>query len=145
MGFLFFYKKPFIISKQLSYNKDEKLKSRKLIQHLFDEGKSFSVFPVKVLYDAIEDTAVPIKAGVAVSSRRFKKAVDRNRIKRTLREVYRQQKLPLQNTLAEKRTSFAVFFIYTGKELPVFNELYQKMGIILQRLQSQVINLPLPN
>ncbi len=108
---------------------------------MFNEGKSLSVFPVKVLYDVIEDTAVPIKAGVTVSSRRFKKAVDRNRIKRVLREVYRLQKLPLENELAEHRTSLAIFFIYTGKELPAFGELYQKMGIILQKLENQIINL----
>jgi len=100
-----------------------------------------SAFPLKVLYNVVEDTAVPIKAGVTVSSRRFKKAVDRNKIKRILREVYRLQKLPLQTALAENKTSLAIFFIYTGKELPVFNELHQKVGIILQKLQNQIINL----
>jgi len=134
-------KKSFAISKQLTYSKEEKLKSRKLIEHLFNEGKNLSAFPLKVLYNVVEDTAVPIKAGVTVSSRRFKKAVDRNKIKRILREVYRLQKLPLQTALAENKTSLAIFFIYTGKELPVFNELHQKVGIILQKLQNQIINL----
>jgi ribonuclease P protein component len=81
-----------------------------------------------------------LQAGVTVSSRRFKKAVDRNRVKRILRETYRLQKLPLQQVLNEKNISIALFFIYTGKELPVFSEVYEKMGIILQHLHHQIIN-----
>jgi len=108
---------------------------------LFSNGKSLSAFPIKVLYDSIEKTAEPLKAGVTVSSRRFKKAVDRNRIKRIMREAYRLQKLSLQATLSEKSFSVVVFFIYTGKELPVFCEINEKMGIILQKLENNIANL----
>lgn len=96
---------------------------------------------MKVLYDYTEDTAEPIQAGVTAGSRKFKKAVDRNRVKRVLREAYRLQKLPLQNALREQKVSLSIFFIYRGKELPVFNEAYEKMGIILQKLQNEIINL----
>lgn len=137
----FIFVKTFIISKQFLYNKEEKLKSRKLIDHLFGKGKNMSVFPVKVLYDFIEDTSIPMQAGVTISSRKFKKAVDRNRVKRILRETYRLQKLPLQHALSEKKISIALFFIYTGKDLPVFNEVFEKMGIILQKLLKDTINL----
>ena len=102
---------------------------------MFKAGKSLSVFPVKVLYDYTEN-AVPLQAGVTVSSRRFKKAVDRNRIKRILREVYRLQKVPLQSLLQRQNISLALFLIYTGKELPVFTELFEKMKIILQKLED---------
>lgn len=125
------------------YSEEEKLKSRKLIEYLFSNGKSFYTFPIKVLYDFTENTSVALQAGVTVSSRRFKKAVDRNRVKRILREVYRLQKLPLQNILTEKNTCIRLFFIYTGKELPVFSDLYEKMGIILQKLQSEILKIPL--
>ncbi len=100
-----------------------------------------SAFPLKVLYDFTEDTAVPLRAGVTVSSRKFKKAVERNRAKRILREAYRLQKLPLQHILKEKRLVIVLFFIYTGKELPVFAEVYEKMGIILQKLQNNILKL----
>ena len=134
-GFSFY--KLSIIPTRFTYNKEEKLKSRKLIEHLFDKGQSLSAFPLKVLYDYTENT-VQLQAGVTISSRRFKKAVDRNRVKRILREAYRLQKLPLQNLLQQQNLSLALFFIYTGKELPVFADVYEKMKIILQKLESNI-------
>lgn len=95
---------------------------------------------MKVLYDFTQDASIPLQAGVTVSSRNFKKAVERNRVKRILREAYRLQKLPLQHTLEEQKRSLALFFIYTGRELPVYIEVYKKMGIILQKLQKDIIN-----
>jgi len=122
-----------------TYNKEEKLKSRKLIEYLFSKSKSISAFPVRVLYNFVEDdTSVPLQAGVTTSSRNFKKAIERNRVKRILREAYRLQKLPLQQHLKEQNKSLALFFIYTGKELPVFAEVYESMGIILQKLQGHI-------
>jgi len=71
-----------------SYPKKEKLKSEKLISKLFLEGKSVSAYPLRMVYlKTTFDEAVKIKAGVSVSKRNFKKAVDRNRIKRLLREA----------------------------------------------------------
>ena len=106
---------------------------------MFSKSKSISAFPVKVLYSFVEDdTSVSLQAGVTTSSRNFKKAIERNRVKRILREAYRLQKLPLQQHLKEKNISLALFFIYTGKELPVFAEVFEKMGIILQRLQKDI-------
>lgn len=130
------------ISTKLTYNKVEKLKSRKLIDALFSKGKSVSAFPIKALYNFVEDGAAPLQAGVTASSRSFKKAVQRNRVKRVLREAYRLQKLPLQNALQASGKSLVVFFIYLGKELPVYTEVYEKMGIILERIADNVINKP---
>ncbi len=99
-----------------------------------------SAFPIKVLYDITEKTTFTLKAGVTVSSRNFKKAVQRNRVKRVLREAFRLQKLPLQTELASRKKSLVLFFIYTGKELPVYKEVFGKMGIVLQRLQESIKN-----
>lgn len=99
-----------------------------------------SIYPIKALYDYAEPLTAPLRAGVTVSSRKFKKAVDRNKVKRILREAYRLQKLPLQQALSQKKVSLVLFFIYTGKELPVFSEVYEKMGIILQRLENNIKN-----
>jgi len=98
-----------------------------------------SQYPVKLLYEQVADASETLQAGVTVSSRKFKKSVERNRIKRILRETYRLQKLPLRDTLEEKEINLALFFIYTGKELPVFAEVYEKMGILLQKLQDDVL------
>jgi ribonuclease P protein component len=131
-----------VISTKLTYNKKEKLKSRKLIEHLFSKGKSTSAFPLKVLYDFAEDVEVPLQAGVTASSRHFKKAVERNRVKRVIREAYRLQKVPLQQLLSGQQKTLILFFIYIGKELPDFAEVNKKMQVLLQRLSDNILKQP---
>jgi ribonuclease P protein component len=64
--------------------------------------------------------------------------VDRNRIKRLSREAYRLQKQPLLQRLEEKGCCMAVFFIYTGKELPEYAIVSQKIGVALQKLIKEI-------
>ena len=80
---------------------------------------------------------ITLQAGFGVSSRVFKKAVDRNRIKRLLREAYRLQKTQLQQSVTASGRRLAVFFLYTGKELPEFNFIKEKMSAALQNLEKQ--------
>jgi ribonuclease P protein component len=126
------------------YNKEQKLKSRKAMEALFASGKSFNAFPIKVFFtlepiaekNGSKKTAPEnwVHAGVGVSSRNFKKAVDRNRVKRLLREVYRTQKQDLMNTAALQFSSLNVFFLYVGKELPAFIDLKISMEKTLEKL-----------
>jgi ribonuclease P protein component len=109
-----------------------------LIQQLFKEGKSFAVFPLRIIYLQIENQQTPLKAGFTVNSKSFKKAVDRNRIKRLMRETYRLQKNKLLNHL-ENNKNVAVFFIYTGKELPEYKLLFEKMKTALERLEEEEV------
>ena len=139
------------MSKQFTLGKNERLKSRKLIEQLFSEGKGFVITPFKVYY------LIPEKAltthhssvsqslskgttqfGVGVSAKNFKKAVDRNRIKRLTRESYRLQKNPLHEKLTSKNIQLNIFFIYTGKELPEYNEVYKKVGSALSKLDKLI-------
>jgi len=114
----------------------EKLKSRKLIQQLFKEGKSFKNFPFRVIYFQPEKNLSHLQTAFSVSSKIFKKAVDRNRIKRLMREAYRLQKIPLQNELEIKGKYLAVFIIYTANELPVYDSISEKMAAALQHLEK---------
>ena len=121
-----------------SYGKKEKLKSRKRIDQLFTGGRSFSVFPLKVFYRFAEGTTTAtLQAGVGVSVRNFRKAVDRNRIKRLLREAYRLNKPPLFTAISEKQQNAALFFLYLGKELPELPLLNEKMRAALDRLAEE--------
>ncbi|MEO8720634.1 MAG: ribonuclease P protein component [Ginsengibacter sp.] len=119
--------------------RDERLKSLKIIQRLFKEGKSFSHFPSRVVFLEIESQLSPLQAGFTVSTRHFKRAVDRNRIRRLMRESYRLQKNNLLNSLLIDHKTIAVFFIYTGKILPGYDEVFKNMGQSLQRLEKIVI------
>ena len=126
------------MNQQHTLKKKERLKSRKQIEALFQSGKSFMLFPFKVYYQfGTGDNTLPpncLRFGIGVGARNFKKASDRNRIKRLAREAYRLQKTVLQEKLVKSRQHLALFFIYTGKELPDFAVVSVKMKLILERL-----------
>jgi len=126
--------------KAFGYHKKEKLKSRTELQAIFATGKSFSVFPIKVFF--IEknnaDVSIPVTAGVGVSSRHFKKAVDRNRIKRLLREAYRLEKQSLHQTVVAQSKSIAIFFLYIDKELPEYTLIREKMKESMEKLRKKL-------
>ncbi len=122
-----------------SYNKKEKLKSRKLLDQLFTKGKSVSAFPLKVFYGVLPaETTETVQAGVGVSARNFSKAVDRNRIKRLLREAYRLNKTALHDALHAQQKKAAVFILYVGKEKPEFATLNEMMPLVLQKLIAAI-------
>lgn len=83
----------------------------------------------------------PIKAGVGVSARHFKKAVDRNRIKRLLREVYRLEKTVLQDQVLNSQQHIAVFFLCIDKEIPNYTLLREKMKVVLEKLVERLIEV----
>ncbi|HWB94212.1 MAG TPA: ribonuclease P protein component [Puia sp.] len=75
-----------------------------------------------------------LQTGFAVSSRHFKKAVDRNRIKRLGREAWRLQKHPLDDVLGKKGLRMELFFVFIGKDLPDYPMITARIGVILQKL-----------
>ncbi len=110
----------------------------KTIQQLFKEGKSFSHFPMRVVYMQNEQQDSPLQAGFSVSTRHFKRAVDRNRVKRLMRESYRLQKDKLLTEVIKNQKKIALFFIYTSPELPSFTNLYEKVGNVLERIGNNL-------
>ena len=137
------------MEQQIRYTlgKTERLKSRKLIEYLFKEGKAFSVFPLRVFYTTeFPDSAIAqnkLQAGFSVSTRNFKKAVDRNKIKRLMREAYRLQKNPLTTQIENSDKKIAFFFVYTGNEIPDYKLIYEKIGNSIKRL-IKIINETTP-
>ncbi len=105
------------------------------MEQLFATGRSVSVFPIKIFYLKVDEAMdFPVKVGVGASSRVFKKAVDRNRIKRLLREAYRLNKQPLHDFVEAEKKQIAVFMLFIDKTLPSFEELQAKMPLAIDKL-----------
>lgn len=119
----------------LSYPKKEKLKSKKRIEQLFIEGKNVTSFPLKLIY---LETALPkdvkVQAGMAVSKRRFKNAVKRNRIKRLLREAYRINKAMVTDNTT---SSYAFLILYIGKKMPTYVAIEKQMQHLFQKFNAK--------
>lgn len=123
---------------RFKYTKKDKLKSKKVIDHLFTEGKSISVYPLRLVYlkTEYEDNSI-IKTGVSVSKRLHKTAVARNRIKRLLREAYRLNKPLFFNN---STTSYAFMILYLSKDGTTFEELNTKMKLLFEKFLDKTSN-----
>lgn len=118
-----------------SFGKDQKLKSKKLIDSLFVEGKSIKSYPLKLVYIPIESSDQPeLKTGVSVPKKLVKTAVGRNRIKRLMREVFRKNKYLVANQLS---TSHAFMFIYISREGISYEKLEKCMIKILEQFRDK--------
>ena len=119
--------------------KSERLDKKKIIGKMFAGGsRSFSIFPLRVVYLPVEGLGVPVSILVSVSKRHFKRAVKRNRVKRQIREAYRKNKHELLQVCQDKGQQLAVAFIYLSDRLTVSGEIEVKMKIALARIKEQI-------
>ncbi|GGG20638.1 hypothetical protein GCM10011344_21630 [Dokdonia pacifica] len=122
------------MTQQLTFSKKEKLKSKKLIDALFVEGTSVKAFPLRVVFleTPLPYPDITIQTGVSVSKRNHKLAVTRNRIKRLMREAYRNHK----HLVDTKGTTFALLIIYTGRDIVTYPEMERAMMKVLKRFND---------
>lgn len=120
--------------------KAERLNSKTLIGKMFEGGvsKSFSVFPIRVVYMPVEQGDAPAAILLSVSKRRFKRAVKRNLVKRRLREAYRKNKHLLVDELQHRGQRLAIAFIYLSDEIAATPQLEEKMKIALSRISEKL-------
>ena len=116
--------------------KRERLKSRKAIAELFKGGKSAKAYPIRLVYRLIApvEGEPPVRMGFVASKRSFRRAPDRNFIKRRMREAYRLGKAPLYDFLAARGVHLEGMLIFTGRELPDQALLHRSWRKLLRRL-----------
>jgi ribonuclease P protein component len=128
------------MSKTYTFTKEERLCNKKLIDQLFHNGSSFLCYPFKVSWLIATDLQLfPAQVLFSVSKKRYKKAVDRNLIKRRIREAYRLHKQQYLYSLlsdADKRIVFSIGFI--GKEIAPYDLIEKKMLKLLNQLIEQL-------
>ena len=120
-----------------TFKKEERLSSRKVIGELFKSGKALNSGIYRVVWLPLDvQNTFPAQVVISVPKRSFKKAVDRNRIKRLIKEAYRKHKSALYDTLNGKQKKIAFIIAYTAKEELSYAEIESKLIITLQRLQT---------
>ncbi|MCO6500747.1 MAG: ribonuclease P protein component [Vicingus serpentipes] len=116
-------------------SKNEKLKSKKAIDLLFSKGKTIHIFPIRAIYKQKElATQIPINMSVAVPKKNIKLAVNRNLLKRRMREAYRLNNHELKTHLQKTEVELNMMFIYTAKQILPYKEIEEKIKVILTRL-----------
>jgi ribonuclease P protein component len=119
-----------------TYSKKDKLKSKKNIERLFNEGKAITVFPLRLIYlDTSFNDGSKLKTGLSVSKRLHKTAVARNRIKRLIREAYRLNK-PLY--FNNSSTSYALMILYISKDGTSFDKMDKVMKMLFEKFSKTV-------
>jgi len=124
-----------------TFKKEERLCNKKLIDELFHNGSSFLCYPFKAQWLVVsEPTGTPVQILISVSKKRYKRAVDRNLVKRRVREAYRlckQQHLYDTLSTAQKNIVFSIGYI--GKEIEPYAMVEKKMLKLLKQLSEAVM------
>lgn len=124
--------------KKFTFSKEERLHSKILIEDLFANSDSFFKYPFKVLVKKTATEKDPlVRVLISVPKRTFKKAVDRNKIKRIIKEAYRQNKSIVYATQNTESHFLDIAFIYTAKSILSCQEIERKIILILQTIKSQ--------
>jgi ribonuclease P protein component len=120
--------------------KAQKLKSSTKIQFLFNKGKSIFNYPVKMQYiiQPDSDEKNGLQFGVSVSKKYFKKAVDRNELKRKMREGFRLHKETLENYLPGSEKNLTIMFLYVGKNKLEQSEISDSIIILIKKLHKKL-------
>ncbi|WP_242929397.1 ribonuclease P protein component [Pontibacter vulgaris] len=121
-----------------TFSKEERLCSKRLIALLFSKGSSFNLYPLRfVLYTPPGEEPLPgsTQVLISVSKRYFKRATDRNRLKRQIREAYRLNKHFLLQNQAQAPRLLAI--LYIGKEKKTYDTIQKKLIYGLERCLSK--------
>lgn len=120
-----------------TFTKEERLCSKKRIEQLFTAGShSLSAFPLRAVWNLEDRDGMPCQLLISVSKRRQRHAVDRNRLKRLVREAFRIHKHALYETLGQRRMNLAI--LWTGDQLMPFATVERKLQNLLQRIIEEL-------
>jgi ribonuclease P protein component len=118
---------------RFTLGKPERIKSRKLIEKMFVEGDVVRQFPFRAVFLKTEEGG--LQMAVSVPKKRVKKAVDRNKVKRLVREAYRLQR---DQIVGEIKESYAIMIIYLDNTIPEFDFIEGKIKKLLERFVNDI-------
>ncbi len=130
-------------SKVNNFKKEERLCSKKFLKELFDNGSSFLLYPFRVTWLASPDQSqnYPVQIVIAVPKKRFKSAVDRNLIKRRIKEAYRLNKQKYLYTVLNGQSKKILLALgYVGKEIHEYEFIEKKLLLMIKILIKEMKN-----
>ena len=122
--------------KKYTFTKEERLCSQKQIELLFNNSSSFILYPFRIVWTSqtLADAPYPAEIAISVPKKRFKRAVDRNKIKRLIREAYRKNKGELfYPFLSQKDIKLSFILIYVSNELFTAVDMEKKLNLCLNK------------
>ncbi len=123
-----------------SFPASQKLKSRKVIGQLFENGSHVKSYPIRAVYSITGFNPIyhksNVQMGISVPKRSFKNAVDRNRIKRQVREIYRLYHSELLSIAKDKNLYLPIMLIYIDRKEPTFTHLDKKIKVLIKQLRE---------
>jgi ribonuclease P protein component len=128
------------MSKIYTFTKEERLCNKRLIDSLFHSGSSFLCYPFRVSWLLIDAPQLfPAQVLIAVPKKRYKRAVDRNLVKRRIREAYRLHKEENLYSILKTIDKKIIFSIgYIGKEIGEYEFLEKKILKLLGQLAVEI-------
>ena len=123
---------------KLTFRKKERLTGEIRINKHFGEGDFFISYPFRVGFSIVEKSETPVRVLIGVPKKRFKHAVDRNRIKRLFREVYRLNKESLLTLLENKNFSIYLSVNYISSEIFPYETMQQKWQETIEILKQKL-------
>ena len=117
----------------------ERLKSEKSISQIFESGKSLSVYPLRLIYQLKSpEKDVSVKIGFAVPKKNFKRAIDRNLIKRRMREAYRLNKQILCGENNKPGCGLEMMLVYQAKKVEDYEKISSCLKNLMKRLSTRL-------
>lgn len=131
------------MQERFTFGKHERLTHRKVIDTLFQKGTSYKQFPLLfIVLPHPHPGDEPVESVIIASKRNFRKAVDRNRVKRVLREGWRLNKNAVREAAKTENIRLAIAIVYIGKKLPQFEDINAKICELKERLIEDIPNFP---
>ena len=119
-----------------TFKKSERLCSRILMDRLFQgDNRSVSAYPIRAVFLPVEPTAQQgVSVLISVPKKRFHDAVDRNRVKRQLREAYRKHKHALISRMSERGEGLLIAFVYVSPQIEPTEHIEKRMVRLLDKI-----------
>jgi len=122
----------------VSFKKGERLSSRKTISALFQEGEVIKAYPLRILYCHAEQGQYPASVTISVPKKLFKRAVDRNLLKRRIREAYRLNKTVFYSGLMAMDQQVFLVIQYQHRKIVDYQTITTGLHQALEKLLRQI-------